>query len=80
MGGRDSLLAVQRELIELGQDTYRLGSDCPLCRSHLQEFWQRLDDIEFRVQNLSIDCEEATYLRYRICRWRDFGETLDDLC
>jgi len=80
MGERDSLLAVQRDLIKLGQDVYRLESRCSLCQANSQEFWQRLNDIEFRVHGLSTDKEEIKYLRHRICRWREFGDSLDDLC
>jgi hypothetical protein len=79
MGDRESLLNVRREIQCVGQAAYWVELVCPACEAKFQEFWLRLDSIDSTVDRLSWIEEENSYLRYRIGRYQDFGESLDDL-
>ncbi|WNZ25461.1 hypothetical protein HJG54_23125 [Leptolyngbya sp. NK1-12] len=79
MGDQDSLPRIRKELHEIGQEAYQVELLCPHCQSKFREFWQRFDWLDSKVQRLSFIEEENGYLRYRIDRYLDFGEALDDL-
>lgn len=79
MDNRDGLLVAQRELQEVGQEAYQFEQRCPHCQAQFTELWERLEWIDLKVQKLLSIEEENGYLRYRINRYLDFGEALDDL-
>ena len=77
MGDRDSLLEVQQELHEIGQEVYLFEQKCPHCQDRLQEFWERLDWVDLKLQRLSLIEESYSSLQYQVTRYLDFGEPLD---
>ncbi len=79
MGDRESLLELQSEIQQIGQEAYLFEQSCPQCQMHFQDYWQRLDWIDTRLQSFLRLEEENTCLRYRIHRYLDCGEPLDYL-
>ncbi len=79
MGDRESLLELQSEIQQIGQEAYLVEQSCPQCQTHFQDYWQRLDWIDTQLQSFLYLEEENRYLRYRIHRYLDFGEPLDYL-
>lgn len=79
MGERESLLELQSEIQQLGQEAYLFEPICLQCQAYFQNYWQRLDWIDTRLQSFLRLKEENTYLRYRIHRYLDCGEPLDYL-
>jgi hypothetical protein len=76
MGDRSSLLELQQELCEIGQSVYQIEQSY---QSQFKKFWERHDWLDLTIQKLVSIEEENLYLRYRINRYLDFGEPLDDL-
>lgn len=77
MGDQDSLLEVQQELHEIGQEAYLFEQKCPDCQDQLKEFWERLDWVDLKLQRLSVIEESYSLLQYRVTRYLYFGEPLD---
>ena len=77
MGERDSLLEVQQELHDMGQEAYQFEQKCPHCQNQFKEFWERLDWVDLELQRLSSIEESYIFLQNCVSRYLDFGEPLD---
>jgi hypothetical protein len=77
MGDQDSLLEVQQELREIGQDAYQFEQRCPQCQDQFKECWERLDGVDQKLQRLSLIEKSYSFLQYKVDRHLDFGEPLD---
>jgi|GEM_PF-3106286 len=71
MGERDSLLEVQQELHDMGQEAYQFEQKCPHCQNQFKEFWERLDWVDLELQRLS--SIEESYIFFAELRLSLFG-------